>query len=195
MADCARLSDAGRVGAARGDLALVAPQPRQLARRIRRRRARDERVRPRARRVRARVHQRARRSARAPRPRAARESRAARTAALLPISDERRVVPRSRRRLRDAPGCRSPGSRWTSTTTRGAGSTRRSTAIARRPADGRGVAGAALRAARHRARGRLDRGERRGRAAHDRAVPAQPEPQPGARAATTSSACCATRSA
>ena len=47
-----------------------------------------------------------------------------------------------------------------------------------RPADGRGPRGAALRQAGRRARGRLDRGQRRGRAADDRAVPAESEPQP-----------------
>ena len=100
------------MGAARSDLAVVAAQPRQLARRLRGRRARDGRVRPRARRVRARLHQRARRRSRAARPQAARGCRAARAPAVLPLPDQRRVGARSRRDLRDATDARrSRGSR------------------------------------------------------------------------------------
>ena len=185
------------MGAARSDLAFVAAQPRQLARRLRRRRARDGRVRPRARR----------------RASPCTSTCSTPTTSGTSASCSRRPLPPERLRLyrfptNDAwardhgaifvtrPTAEDRGSPSTSTTTPGAASTRRSIStgeIGRQMAEALGVPRYAQ--ARHRARGRLDRGQRRGRAADDRAVPAEPEPQPDADARRHRARCCATRSA
>ena len=108
-------------------------------------------------------------------------------------ADRRLVVPRHRADLRRPTATAASPS--TGRSTRGAGSSRRATddaALARRYAE---RAGDEVRTMPDGARGRVDRRRRRRHARHHRAVPAAPQPQPGADPGARSRRCCAPSSA
>ena len=96
----ARLQDAGRVGAPRGDVVIVAAQPGNLARLSRTGRGGDGGIRGRARQARARSHQCARPRSSASCESLVRRPRSARERYMARLSDRRCLDSRSRRRVR-----------------------------------------------------------------------------------------------